>query len=88
MIRCNPALGAGEKPSPSKTAVATPLPNLEREQLENNLECEEALRVMQGNWYLQITRQNEGGEKSNLSPSSKDTPTEEGELTRGNVTRL
>ena len=36
---------------------------------------------MQNNQYLHIMRQNEGKEKSNLSPSSKDTPTEEGELT-------
>ena len=27
MMRCNPALGAGEKPSPSQTAVAIPVPD-------------------------------------------------------------
>ena len=36
---------------------------------------------MQGNQYIHITHKNEGGEKSNLSPSLKDTPTEEGKLT-------
>ena len=45
---------------------------------------------MQDNQYLQIRHQNEGSEKSNLSPSSKDTPTEEGELTpeRDEVSKL
>ena len=32
MIRCNPTQGVGEKPSPSKTAVATPVPDFKDEE--------------------------------------------------------
>ena len=59
MIRCNPAPGAGEKPIPSQTVVATPGP-IFRTKLENNLEHEEALKIMQCNQYLQTMCRNEG----------------------------
>ena len=48
MIRCNPALSVGEKPSPSKTAVATPVPNFKDEEEQSFLSPstqEEALRM-------------------------------------------
>ena len=54
---------------------------MRKEHLKNSPECEEVPKVMQEDQCLLITPQNEGKEKCNLSPSSKDTPTEEGELT-------